>query len=159
MNSKFIKVILNIVKKLSNLEIDYIFVGSTSLALQNIPIIPHDIDIATNYQGIELIQSQFSEFVKTPLEKRLSKINLKFGIKVYANFLTLEIEGIKVEVISDLVIKNIPLKYSLNDLVKIKIDNNSIPCLSINKVCNAYLLAENFKKVKLIEKYISKRHG
>jgi hypothetical protein len=94
-------------------------VGSSSLALQGIPVIPKDIDLATSKKGLELIQKEFKEFVKVPIERRLSKINLKFGVKSYAYFLTLEVNGVKVEAISGLKIKNKKLSYSKKDTILI----------------------------------------
>jgi hypothetical protein len=145
------KVLVYLARKLTSHKIRYVFVGSSSLALQGISILPNDVDIATDQRGLELIQKEFEEFVKSPIEKRLSKINLKFGIKSYANFLELEINKIKIEVISGLKIKNQKLNYSKKDIVYVTKNQAKIPCLSIQKIYSAYVLAENTEKIKLIE--------
>jgi hypothetical protein len=154
MEKKIEEVLIQIGKKLDSHKIKYVFVGSSSLALQGIPIQPHDIDIATNKKGLDLIQKEFKEFVKISIERRLSKINLKFGIKSYANFLTLEIQGIKVEAMSGLKIKNQKLNYLKKDIAYITKDKIKLPCLIIKKIYDAYVLAENTEKIKLIEPYL-----
>jgi hypothetical protein len=154
MDENIEEVLIIISKKLESHKIKYVFVGSSSLALQNIPVVPHDIDIATTKKGLDLIQNEFKEFVKFPIEKRLSKINLKFGIKSYANFLTLEIQGVKVEAISGLKIKNHKLSFLKKDIAYITKGGLKLPCLSVKKIYDAYVLAENNDKIKLIELYL-----
>ncbi len=155
MNKNINKILITISQKLATHKIKYAFVGSSSLALQGITIKPHDIDIATSNKGLKLIQDEFKEFIKIPIKKRLSKINLKFGIKSYANFLTLEIQNVKIEVMSGLKIKNHKLNFKKKDIVYVMKGKLKLPCLSIKKIYDAYVLAENDSKIKLIEPYLN----
>ena len=122
--------------------------------LQGLPLEPRDIDIATTKNSLVLIQNKLEEYIKVKMERRLSKINLRLGFKKYAYFLTLEINGIKVDAMSNFKIKNTPLKYKKEDIVFIDLKGLKVPCLSIKKTYSAYVLAENKEKVELIKPYL-----
>lgn len=139
--------------KFKSLKIDWVIVGSTNLYLRGIPVEPKDIDIVTDENGAKIIQKTLEKFLVKPYHKRLTKINLKFGIKSYAYFSTYEIKSIKVETITKMRIKGKSLNYLREDIDFIEYNGIVLPCLNLKIIEKAYRYGENKDKLELINKY------
>lgn len=152
MNESIKEALEIISKRLSGAGINWAVVGSTNLALQGISVEPGDIDIVTDSRGAKIIQKELKDFLIKPYHKRLTRINLKFGIRSYAYFSSYDIRGVKVETITNMKIKNEPLDYSKEDIVLVNLREKLIPCLSLEKIKKAYQLGENREKLALLER-------
>jgi hypothetical protein len=94
-DSNYLGVVRYLTDRLETTSIDWALTGSTSHALQGIPITPNDIDVQTSECGAFLIEDRFSENVREPVSYVESE-----DIKSYLG--ELEVDGISVEIIGDI---------------------------------------------------------
>lgn len=82
-------------QRLKNTDIIWAVTGSTSFALQGLPVVPNDIDLQTNKSGAYEIEKIFINNIKKRVEFcSTEKIRSHFGVLV--------IEGLKVEIMGDI---------------------------------------------------------
>ena len=83
---------------MANLGVPWVIVGSTSQALQGLPLVPHDIDLETTSAAIVQVEKALAEFVVEPVaEKESAQFRSLFG--------RLQIEGLQVELMADVAIR------------------------------------------------------
>jgi len=71
--------------------VNWVVTGSLGLALQGVPLVPHDIDIETDAQGTYRVAELFADKVSKP-------IAFSTGNRIRSHFGALQIGGLKVEV-------------------------------------------------------------
>jgi len=135
---KFLKVLKILLKKLGG--IDFALLGTFNLSLQGIKIIPGDLDLLTDDEGIEKISQIFKSTVVK--EKEVGYKETQFQIK-----------GIEVHVVSN---KKNPLRPQnfKKHLVWIEKEGLKIPCMSLESELSFYRQARREKdrgKVRLIQ--------
>jgi len=84
-----------LLEELNGTAIPWALTGSTSFALQGVPIDPDDIDVQTTKSGAYAIEERFTANMVTPLSfSETAKIRSYFG--------TLELNGVPVEIMGEL---------------------------------------------------------
>ena len=84
-----------ILPRLAETDITWVLTGSTSFALQGLPLTPNDIDLQTDQAGACEIERCFQEFVTHPVQfSSTGTVRSHFG--------ELSIHGVKVEIIGDI---------------------------------------------------------
>jgi hypothetical protein len=123
-NSEIIRALRIIVKQLQGEDIRWTVMGSVSLALQEVDVIPNDIDILTDEQGASKIGTLLKEYEVKPISFSRTDLFESFYGLYY-------IEGIKVEVMGDLRVRLDGIWMSLSNRLKtpllIQFDSMSIP--------------------------------
>ena len=76
-------------------DVDWALTGSTSFALQGVPLEPDDLDVQTDATGVRVIEDSFSEYVTDPVEYVESE-----RMRSYLG--ALELDGVEVELIGEL---------------------------------------------------------
>ena len=142
-------VLKTITEKLKNKRINWFLGGSTSLALQSVDVIPHDIDILTDKKGALAIQKELTEFTQESVTYKESDLFKSwFGV--------FEIHGIKVEVMGGLSTRatinddwGTPVKF---ESVKYLIHNGmKIPVQLLEEEYKAYVKMGRLEKANKIK--------
>jgi hypothetical protein len=81
--------------RLAETDINWALTGSTSFALQGVPVEPNDIDIQTDANGAYAIEQLFPEFITR-------KVAFSATDRIRSHFGALEIDGLKVEIMGDI---------------------------------------------------------
>ena len=132
-----------IAKALSNSEVPYTFIKSSSLALHGLPVIPNDIDILTTARGAYDIEKIFSECL---VRNTNYSSNDMFG----SHFGELRINGVKIEVMGDLTANHgrwQSYNHSLRERDYITIDGYQIPVSQLTHERESYLALNRQKDV------------
>lgn len=80
---------------MSDVPAQWALTGSTSFAIQGVPVTPQDIDVQTNASGASVIERQFPDHVVDPVSRRESEhMRSHFGV--------LRLDGVRVEIMGDL---------------------------------------------------------
>jgi len=87
----YILVLRAIHDKVKATDIDWALTGSTSFALQGIPVEPHDIDVQTSEAGAYEIERLFPEYVT-------EKVAFSASERIRSHLGRLSIEGVVVEI-------------------------------------------------------------
>lgn len=126
------------------------------MALQGVPVTVHDIDIQTDEDGAYEIERCFSECVIKPVRYSLSE-------QIRSHFGTLEIDGIKVEIMGDLQ-KRLG-DQSWEEPVKVEshkqwveIDGMQIPVLSLEYEYHAYLKLGRSEKAEILRNWLQENN-
>lgn len=130
---EFIEALKLLSQKLKS--INWVIIGSTSLALQGIDIKPGDIDILIKEEDIFVVNERLKEYEIKPIRYRSSKI--------FRSYLgEFKINNTKVEIIANLEqnIKGKWISYDhrLNNTNTIKINNLEIPTSLLNEQIKRY---------------------
>src|SRR5512133_1599855 len=81
--------------RLAELQFPWLITGSVGMALQGMPVEPHDIDLQTGRAGAQVIADLFPEFLIQPVGwTESARIRSHFGV--------LEVAGVKVEIMGDI---------------------------------------------------------
>src|SRR3989344_2990689 len=129
------EVVKTIAKALSNSEVPYTFIKSSSLALHGLPVIPNDIDILTTARGAYDIEKIFSECL---VRNTNYSSNDMFG----SHFGELRINGVKIELMGDLTANHgrwQSYNHSLRERDYITIDGYQIPVSQLTHERESYL--------------------
>ena len=118
--------------------------GSTSLALQGVDVIPHDIDILTDGEGAYKIQEVLSDYTVRPISHTSTD-------RYDSHFGTFNIYGIKLEVMGDLkVFRDEKWSGVMNpstvNIVKIDVGGVEVPVVSIEHQRSSGYLEEKYEK-------------
>lgn len=141
-----LRVLTILVDKLEPTSTSWAVTGSTSLALQEIQLVPKDIDILTDEAGAYAIAKLFSEHVLEP-------VGFKKSTKYESHFGRLKIQGVNVEIMGDLrVFRNgnwSPiLKPATRKLVTVLVENRRIPVVSLASQTDSGYLEERLQPEK-----------
>lgn len=131
-------------EKLQGKNINWCLVGSTNLALQGINLTPKDIDITTDREGAHKINELLKDYETKEIKFLDKGINAVY-LAIY------HINNEEIEVIGESKEKNIYLPLLKEGIIKIKIDNQEIPCLKLEKEYIAYKKLEKPEKIVLIK--------
>ncbi len=87
----YLNVLRLILARLADAPVPWVVTGSLGMALQGMAVEVHDIDLQTNKEGAYEIERRLSEYVVQPVHYVTSE-------RIRSHFGTLEIAGIKVEI-------------------------------------------------------------
>lgn len=133
-------------------EVTWALTGSTSFALQGVPVEPNDIDVQTTEDGAYAIAEQFPEQV-------VEKVQFRASETIRSHFGELDFDGISVEVMGD-------LQKRLNDgswedpvdvtthREYVTVQQMQIPVLSLEYEAQAYDRLGRTDRADLLREYI-----
>jgi len=133
MNERIEEALRIVIDKLNGLN--YALIGSVNLFIQGIDLLPRDIDILTDSDGIEKIVEVLKEYQTK---------------EVY-----FEINGVEVEVLGNVDNKCRP-GDSLDKKILIDYKDMKIPCISLKEELEVYERMGREDKVKLIREKLGK---
>ena len=116
--------------------------GSSNLKLQGVPISVHDLDIATDAEGIKIFREMLQEYI----------IKDSYREDILSDALLLDIRGFEVEILN-----RKPDKKRLNMFDKIKIitwRGFALPVLPLVYALEFYKSVERTDKINIIEEYL-----
>lgn len=130
-------------------NIRWILIGSSNLALQGVKVNPEDIDISTNAGDLHKIQDILKGYCLKPV--RLKEMDIFKSL--YGLF---EINGIKIEVMADLEVRDGENWYKMTERkvnpLFIDVLGIDIPCMPLENELKFYKKLGRNKKVELIKK-------
>lgn len=138
-----IKAAADLLEKL--VSVNFCFVGSYNLFLQGIEIVPHDIDLLTDDEGIDKISFIYDAPVKKEEGREYKEVEFF-------------VDGIKIHVVSNQGSILLPESFD-NEVILVEKNKLKIPCISLSaellfyKKCNR---EKDKQKVELIEKFLKK---
>ncbi len=131
----FIKALRVIDRKLKGKNIDWVLVGSTSLALQGVEIQPKDIDLLTDEEGAYRIGELLREYEIEPVKFRESRLFKSF-------FGEYKILGVEVEVMGNLEERLRDRWLSLSGRLRtkrwVKVNEMKVPVSSLREQLKVY---------------------
>lgn len=158
-NSPVFNALKIVAKKLEGKNIDWVVITSCGLALHGLTIVPEDIDILTDLDGLAEIDCALSDYKVVLLEHSPSN---KFN-SVKSRFL---VNGIIVEIMANFKIRSAldgqwqAVDGLIKDHWSIELEQVSIPVLSPEKLLYLYRLMgreEDKPKILALEDYLIKK--
>ncbi len=138
MNEQEVYKILKIISgEIKDQNINWRLEGSSNLLIQNLPVQPKDIDIATNNLGLQKISKIFNEKIKYKKDIESNAVHIKINDQ--------DIEFLSYN------------NKNLEMLVKIKIifwKDLNLPILPLKEAKRFYQLINRKDKVELIKNYL-----
>ncbi len=92
----FSVVLRKLYNELAGSGVNWVVTGSLNFALQSLPLTPHDIDIQTDTPGAYEIERRFASYVTR-------KVAFSSIERIRSHFGALQIDGITVELMGDLI--------------------------------------------------------
>ncbi len=141
--------------RLANTDIHWAITGSTSFALQGIPIEVHDIDLQTDELGAYRIQDVLKEYVVRP-------VALQETIRIKSHFGLLDIACVLVEVMGGIQKRRLdgsweppvdPVHYRHFVIY----EGLQLPVLSLECEIEAYLKLGRLEKAKFLQSWLASR--
>lgn len=137
--------IINMIDK----PIKYVLSGSTSLKLQGVDVIPHDIDIFTNKDGIYYFYSILFNY--TIIKPEI--LDTDIATSYYSKYI---IDGVEIEIISDFIIKNGNVVSKFNNIIYKEYKGTKIPIISLEQELEGYRRLNRKEKVEKIKEVLNK---
>lgn len=137
--------IINMINK----PIKYVLSGSTSLKLQGVDVIPRDIDIFTDKEGVDYFYSILLNYIIIKPEI----LDTDIATSYYSKYI---IDGVEIEIISDIKNKKNNLIDKYNYIVYKEYKNVNIPVMSLEKELESYKRLNRKEKVEKIEDVLNK---
>ena len=136
-------------ERLDGKGINWVLIGSTNQALQGVDVKPRDIDILTDKEGVYAIVDALKDFV-------VEEIHIRETETMKSNYGKLNIEGVDVEIIGDLI--NIKPKGDLWSETKnfskkiiIEFKGVEVPGISLDQEYVAYKKLGNIERAEKIK--------
>lgn len=153
-DSRFLSALGKIRARLEKSNVKWALVGSLGMAIRGIPIEPHDIDIITDEAGAYEIERLLSQFV-------LRRVAFRTSDMIQSHFGTLEIDGVRVEIMGDFRIKNSVGNWEESlDLDKhmqiVQIEGEGVPVLRPEWEYQTSLKLGRREKAEMVKTYLMK---
>jgi len=153
----FLNVLRIIYGRLQESPAQWALTGSLGMALQGMPIEPHDIDVQTDSEGAYEIERRLARWMVRP-------ITFSEAERIRSHFGEARIYGTKVEIMGDIQ-KRLP-NGSWEDPVAVTryrrivdVDGMAIPVLSLEYEYEAYTRLERHDRAGQIRRFISEKQG
>ena len=150
--TQHLQVLRKIIVRLEENPVNWVVTGSMGMALQGVPVKVHDIDIQTDKDGAYEIERCFTEYVVKPVRFSESE-------RICSHFGTLEIDGIKVEIMGDVQKRldnkgwEAPIKVESYRLWA-ELGEMRVPILSLAYEYQAYLRLGRTEKAKMLQTWL-----
>jgi hypothetical protein len=152
----YLSVLRKIYPLLSSCTQPWVITGSFGMALQGMDVEVHDIDLQTNQAGAYEIERLLCNDVKEPV-----RFSTSDAIRSY--FGSLEIDGVKIEIMGDLQKRLTPEPPVWEEPVKVEdhrcwvdVEEMHIPVLSLEYEYQAYLKLGRTEKAAQIKRWLEK---
>jgi|SRR3989344_784440 len=149
-NHNFKEVLKIISLNLSNTNIKYAIIGSTNLLLQGMDVKPKDIDLVVSLEDFDKLSEVFSNFLIRNKEK------LKTLEDRPAWDIKLKIHELEVQIITEPPEGIYTSKLLFGKIIKIKLDELSISCLTLAAEAQSYSQTNREHKAELIRNFLAK---
>jgi hypothetical protein len=138
------RVLTILAEKLESSKTSWAITGSTSLALQGLDIVPHDIDILTDEEGAYAIAELFREHIVSP-------VSFKKSPKYESHFGALRIEDVDVEIMGELRVfrggRWLPVMTPRTRRIEnVEVENHWVPVLSLTSLKESGYLDERLAR-------------
>ena len=147
---RLIRVLEKLHNRLNNSENMWVITGSLNHALHGISLRPRDIDLINNKQGSYAIEQLFKENISKNVQFReTNNIRSYFGV--------LTIDGIAVDIIGDIEIRNVngiwePQFENIYEIETMKVNDISVPVFSLKDEYAFYTKLGRKDRAKLIKR-------
>ena len=136
---------------LTGCSVSWAVTGSTSFALQGVPVTPHDIDLQTTEDGAYTIEDTFTDCVIDP-------VSLSESEAIRSHFGVLELNGIRIEIMGALQKRRQdgtwePPVDITDHRAYVDVDGLSVPVLSLRYEAKAYEQLGRSERAALLSKY------
>jgi hypothetical protein len=152
--SQYLDTLQKIYVLLKDCQITWVVTGSLGMALQGMDVEVHDIDLQTDKDGVYEMERHFSKYV-------VKSVHYSTSEKIRSHLGTLEINGIKVEIMGD--IQKQMDSQTWEEPVKVEtyrcwveVDGMRVPVLSLEYEYQAYLKLGRNKKAEMLRKWLQK---
>lgn len=152
LNENFVKAIKEIGQKLQGIE-KWAVMGTTNLALHGIDVVPNDLDITTNHEGLEKISEILAEYKVGEPEVKQPFVP---GFREFTEQ-EFEINGVKVTVCGEYEDDIYYRSFVDGGIKRIDFAGVSVPVFSLPAEAKAYRALEREDKAKLIEDFLRKK--
>jgi hypothetical protein len=147
-------VLKTLTDRFSGNDINWVLVGSVSLALQGMDIKPNDIDILTDRSGALAMDDLLKDFVK-------KRVLLRESHNFKSYFGTFAINSVGVEIMGDLQIKNPDANPwvetdNLSKKIFVQYKDLKIPCFGLEHEYLAYSRMGREEKADKIKRFLEK---
>jgi hypothetical protein len=144
-----------ITEKFSGKNIDWVLIGSTSLAIQGVNVEVHDIDIKTDVKNADKIADMLKEYAVEPMHhKNSSQFKSYYGL--------FKINNVQVEVIADLETMHegewIKVENSRVKVIK-RYEDMTLPLLELKEEYETYKRMGRMDKANKIKEFIDKENN
>lgn len=150
-----LKALRELSTRLQDPEINWALTGSTSFALQGVPLTAHDIDVQTDRAGAYAIERLFAAQVVHP-------VRFKSSATIRSHFGALRLYGIDIELMGDIQ-KRLPggAWEEIVDLRPLKrqveLDGMRIPVLDLIYEQQAYLMMGRIERAALLADFLHRK--
>lgn len=142
----FKKALIIVAKRLNTSGIKWVLNGSTNFMLQDMDIIPNDIDIAVSYKDLKEARKLFSDHEQSGLKDLSNGEGQEFRFKI---------GNIDVQVCADYEHGIYHKKAEDgNNIIRLKVDDIEIPALKLEAEAECYEHISRPEKVKMITEFI-----
>ena len=151
----YLDALRQIYARLKDSDINWVVTGSLGFALQNVPVIPHDIDLQADEAGAYKIERLFPEHVTR-------NVVFSSAENIRSHFGALTIDGIKVEIMGDIAKRLEDGTWEEPvDLERYKqfvgVEGMQVPVLSLEYEYQAYLKLGRIEKAQMLQKVLQER--
>jgi hypothetical protein len=154
---QYLKVLEKIIACLKESSINWVVTGSLGMALQDVSVEVHDIDIQTDKYGVKEIERCLAKYVVKPVRYSESE-------RIRSHFGVLEIDGIKVDIMGDIQkcletqVWEMPVKVECYRRW-VDIGNMHVPVLSLEYEYQAYLMLGRNDKAEILRAWLEKNRS
>ena len=151
-NPVYLNVLRQIRARLFNTDVNWVVTGSLGVALQGVPVQPHDIDIQTDKMGAYEIERLFSDVV-------IRKVKFSAAERIKSHFGALQIDGIEVEIMGDIQKRGADgvweeIVNPANYRQMVEIEGLLVPVLSLEYEYQAYLKFGRTERAKMLRRWL-----
>lgn len=148
------QVLTQVVTALRSVPIDWVVTGSTGMALQGLPLEPHDLDLQTSRDGAYAIEHALATHASTPVRFcENERIRSHMGV--------LFVSGLAVEIMGDLQKRlpdgrwEEPIRVT-DHRCWVELGELRIPVLSLEYEYSAYLTLGRTDRAELLHRFLHK---
>lgn len=145
------RVVLTLAERLADADVAWALTGSTSFALQGVPVDPDDVDVQTNVGDAATVAECFPDCVVDP-------VAFSEGEGIRSEFGVLDIEGVRVEVMGGVQRWEDGRWSAPTDVTEhrefVSLHGTSVPVLSLGYEVEAYDALGRDDRATLLAEYV-----
>lgn len=145
-------VVERLLEGLADSPVDWAFTGSTSFALQGVPVEPNDVDVQTTESGAYEIERRFAGHVAEP-------VSFQSGKGIRSHFGVLSLDGVTVEIMGAVQKQLADGTWEAPVVVEthrqfVPFRGDQVPVLSLDYEARAYEQLGRTERARLIRDYV-----
>lgn len=152
LDDQYLAVVRTLTETLHDASIDWALTGSTSFALQGVPLDPGDVDLQTTESGAYYLEEQFSGQVR-------ESVTFVESEEMRSHLGELVVDGISVEVIGDLQKRDSDGSWEppvdvTDHREFVEVQDLRVPVLSLDYEAQAYERLGRTERASLLREYV-----